>query len=126
MPQARFRTSRRYPLAVCARRRGSILRSHGVLHATSSGMPLALFGIVAVLVARFATVGVHAGADALPRTTPEAVGLSSAALQRATGLLEQFVADRRIAGAVAAVARRGQLAYLQAVGVQDVESRAPM
>jgi CubicO group peptidase (beta-lactamase class C family) len=62
----------------------------------------------------------------LPRTRPESVGLSSASLDQATALLRQFVADRKVAGAVAAVARRGQVAYLEALGVQDLETRAPM
>src|SRR5882672_6303899 len=66
------------------------------------------------------------GADALPRATPESVGLSSSRLRQATDLLRQFVAERKIAGAVAAVARNGQLAYLDAVGAQDLETRAPM
>ena len=61
-----------------------------------------------------------------PRSTPESVGLSSERLAEATKLLEQFVADRKIAGAVAAVARQGKIAYLQAVGVQDLATRAPM
>ena len=66
------------------------------------------------------------GVDALPRAAPESVGLSSPRLQEATDLLRQFVAERTIAGAVAAVARNGQLAYLDAVGIQDLETRAPM
>ena len=41
-------------------------------------------------------------------------------------MLNRFVAEKKIAGAVAAVARRGKLAYLEAVGVQDLETRAPM
>jgi len=64
--------------------------------------------------------------DPLPRSTPEAIGLSATTLREATGLLNQFVADRKIAGAVAAVARHGKVAYLEAAGVQDLESRAPM
>ncbi len=32
----------------------------------------------------------------------------------------------KIAGAVAAVARHGKVAYLEAVGVQDLQTRAPM
>ena len=66
------------------------------------------------------------GAEPFPRATPESVGLNAAKLQEATDLMNRFVAEKRIAGAVAAVARRGKLAYLQAVGVQDLESRAPM
>jgi CubicO group peptidase (beta-lactamase class C family) len=61
-----------------------------------------------------------------PRSRPESVGLSSERLAEATRLLEQFVADRKIAGAVGAVARLGEMAYLQAVGVQDLATRAPM
>ena len=69
---------------------------------------------------------VLSGQPSLPRAAPESVGLSSATLREATALVQQFVADRKIAGAVAAVARKGQLAYLEAVGVQDLESKAPM
>ena len=36
------------------------------------------------------------------------------------------MAEQTIAGAVAAVARNGKLAYLEAVGVQDLATRAPM
>ena len=65
-------------------------------------------------------------AGARPRATPESVGLSSPRLRQATDLLRQYVADRKMAGAVAAVARQGKLAYLEPVGVQDLATRAPM
>jgi CubicO group peptidase (beta-lactamase class C family) len=65
-------------------------------------------------------------AEPLPRATPESAGINAARLQEATALLRQHVADGKIAGAVGAVARRGKLVYLEAVGVQDLESRAPM
>lgn len=64
--------------------------------------------------------------DPLPRVVPETVGVSSAGLQQATALLDRFVAEQKVAGAVAAVARRGRLVYLEARGVQDIDSRAPM
>ena len=67
-----------------------------------------------------------AGPDALPRAAPDAVGLSAAKLGEATDLLKRYVAERKIAGAVAAIARNGKLAYLEPVGVQDLETRAPM
>jgi len=57
---------------------------------------------------------------------PAALGLDPAKLEEATALLRQLAADRKIAGAVAAVARKGQLAYLEAAGVQDLETKAPM
>jgi CubicO group peptidase (beta-lactamase class C family) len=62
----------------------------------------------------------------LPRATPESVGMSGERLQAATALLRQFVADRKIVGAVAAVARRGKVIYLEPVGLQSLESKAPM
>jgi len=62
----------------------------------------------------------------LLRATPEAMGMSGERLQNATALLRQFVADRKIAGGVAAVARRGKIVYLEPVGLQSLETRAPM
>ena len=64
--------------------------------------------------------------SSLPRAAPENVGLSPVRLREATELLNQFVLERKISGAVAAVARRGRLAYLEAVGLQDLDARAPM
>lgn len=62
----------------------------------------------------------------LAPASPASLGLAPDALADATALLEQFVADGRIAGGVAAIARHGQLGYLKAVGVQDLTARAPM
>jgi CubicO group peptidase (beta-lactamase class C family) len=62
----------------------------------------------------------------IPRATPAAAGLAAAPLREATELLTRFVAERKIAGAVAAVARNGRIAYLEPVGVQELETRAPM
>jgi CubicO group peptidase (beta-lactamase class C family) len=61
-----------------------------------------------------------------PRATPDAVGLSAERLQNATAVLRQAVADRKIAGAVALVARHGKIAYLEPVGLQSLETHAPM
>ncbi|MBP7776533.1 MAG: beta-lactamase family protein [Acidobacteria bacterium] len=67
-----------------------------------------------------------AGQRPLPESPPAAIGLDPDALAEATALLEQFVVDGRIAGGVAAIARRGHVGYLKAVGVQDRTSKAPM
>ena len=61
-----------------------------------------------------------------PRISPEAAGPSPVRLREATDFLNRYVAEQRIAGAVAAVARRGRVGYLEAVGVQDLQTRAPM
>jgi CubicO group peptidase (beta-lactamase class C family) len=52
--------------------------------------------------------------------------MSAEKLQQVTALLRQFVADRRISGAVAAVARRGKIVYLEPVGLQSYDTRTPM
>ncbi len=64
--------------------------------------------------------------EALPRAEPGEVGFRSDGLAEATELLDAFVREGKIAGAVAGVARHGRLAYLEAVGYQDLETRAPM
>lgn len=66
------------------------------------------------------------GRQGLPAARPEAVGLDATALADATALLRQAVDDGLVAGAVAAVARRGSVGYLEAVGVQDLGTRTPM
>lgn len=73
-------------------------------------------------------LGAALGAQArpTPRATPDSVGLSAERLQQATAVLRQSVGDRKIAGAVALVARQGKIAYLEPVGLQNIESRTPM
>jgi CubicO group peptidase (beta-lactamase class C family) len=58
--------------------------------------------------------------------TPQSVGLSSERLQRVHELVERNIAAGEIAGAVTLVARNGQVAYLEAQGVMDLESKRPM
>jgi CubicO group peptidase (beta-lactamase class C family) len=82
--------------------------------------------IPAVAILAMVVVTVLQAAPALPRATPGAVGMSTERLQQATAVLRQFVVDRKIAGGVAAVARRGKLIYLEPFGLQSFESRTPM
>jgi CubicO group peptidase (beta-lactamase class C family) len=65
-------------------------------------------------------------AQGLPRAAPASVGLGEDRLREATHVITQFVTEQTIAGAVAAVARRGRLVYFETAGVQDLESKAPM
>ncbi|MDP1571195.1 MAG: serine hydrolase domain-containing protein [Vicinamibacterales bacterium] len=80
----------------------------------------------ALLLASLLIVTSAQSPDPLPRVAPDVVGLSAERLDEATALLRQFVDEGKVAGVVAGVARRGQLAYLEAAGVQSLESRAPM
>jgi CubicO group peptidase (beta-lactamase class C family) len=78
------------------------------------------------VVAALTTVTVLQGRQSVPRVAPASVGLDAAALGEATSLLRRFVDERKIAGAVALVARHGKIAYLESVGGQDLTTRAPM
>jgi CubicO group peptidase (beta-lactamase class C family) len=57
---------------------------------------------------------------------PEDVGLSSERLQRVTQMIQRRIAAGDLAGAVTIVARKGRVAYLNAQGVMDLESKQPM
>ncbi|WP_034386614.1 serine hydrolase domain-containing protein [Comamonas composti] len=58
--------------------------------------------------------------------TPESQGLCSQRLERLSERLSRGVADREIPGALALVARRGQLAYLQSFGLLNPAQNLPM
>jgi CubicO group peptidase (beta-lactamase class C family) len=62
----------------------------------------------------------------LPRATPEDIGLSTAGLARLGRVMQDEVQRGRVPGAVALVARRGQLAYYESFGQRDPVSGAPM
>ena len=66
------------------------------------------------------------GGTSLGAGTPEAVGMSSARLQRVTDGFKAEVAAGRLPGFVIAVARRGQVVYHEAAGSQDVTTQVPM
>ena len=57
---------------------------------------------------------------------PQSVGLSPERLQRIHELVQRQVDAGGIAGAVTLVARNGQVAYLEAQGVINLESKQPM
>lgn len=57
---------------------------------------------------------------------PTALGLSGVYLDSIGVVLDQYVGDGLLAGAVVGVSRHGRVAWLDASGVQDLESAAPM
>ncbi len=67
-----------------------------------------------------------ASAQQLPTAKPESVGLSSERLERIATAVQRSVDDKRIAGAVTLVARRGRVAWLKAQGMLDREASKPM
>lgn len=73
-----------------------------------------------------AAQGARSGRAALPAATPEAVGMSSARLQRIRAALDREIDGDRIPGAVVAVARHGQLVYYESFGYLDKVAGTPM
>jgi len=67
-----------------------------------------------------------AWAGPIPVVAPEEVGLSSEGLERIDAAMQQLVAEERVAGVVAAIARRGKIAYFGTLGVRDVDAGKPM
>lgn len=62
----------------------------------------------------------------LPMAAPEKVGLSPQRLERIATVMERFVGQGTIAGAITLIARKGRIAHLQCFGMMDVASRTPM
>jgi CubicO group peptidase (beta-lactamase class C family) len=80
------------------------------------------FCILAVLIG----VTLPALAADLPKARPETVGLSTARLGRIGEVMQRYVEEGRLGGAVTLVARNGKVAYLQAFGKLDPASGTAM
>lgn len=84
--------------------------------------PFVLLLLALLCHASAAAQGVH---TLVPGARPEAVGLSSVRLARIDTLIAGLVARQEIPGAVALIARYGEVAYLKVWGYRDTETRAP-
>jgi CubicO group peptidase (beta-lactamase class C family) len=84
----------------------------------------ALIATGALIATAFHVTGL--GAAPLEHARPDSVGMDAERLERLDGVLEQYVENDQIAGAVALVARRGRIVYLNAVGERDREARSEM
>lgn len=60
-------------------------------------------------------------ASSIELVKPESVGLSTVRLKRMDALIDQHVSERKIAGAVTLIARKGKIAYLNATGLADTD-----
>lgn len=65
-------------------------------------------------------------AQEIPQAIPSDVGMSPERLEQVTNMLQSYVDDERLPGAVTMVLRRGSVVYAEAVGSRDLEARAPM
>jgi CubicO group peptidase (beta-lactamase class C family) len=62
----------------------------------------------------------------VPGAEPEALGLSAERLARVDRVLQGYVNENKLAGAVVLVGRNGKIGWLRAFGNADIENRRPM
>jgi len=74
----------------------------------------------------FFVLNLLALAQDLPAAKPETVGLSSERLERIASVVQHDIDDKRVAGAVTLVVRRGKVAWFKAQGMSDREAAKPM
>ena len=84
------------------------------------------FPIRAVAVTALAVFATASFAQALPKATPESVGMSSERLKKITAVMQQEVTDKKLPGAVVMIARKGKLVYSEAFGSLNNQAGAPM
>jgi CubicO group peptidase (beta-lactamase class C family) len=73
-----------------------------------------------------ALLALAARADALPRGSPESVGMSAQRLARLSQALKAEVDQGKLPGVVMMIARRGKVVYAESFGFQDKGSGKPM
>ena len=62
----------------------------------------------------------------LPRAVPEEVGMSAARLERIAPVMQRWVDNGKIPGALTMIARAGKLVHFEKVGMQDIASATPI
>ena len=62
----------------------------------------------------------------LPVAKPEEVGMSSAKLATVDDILKGFIAEKKLAGCIVAIARKGKVVHFGTYGKMDVERDKPM
>jgi CubicO group peptidase (beta-lactamase class C family) len=62
----------------------------------------------------------------MPTVAPEEVGLSSTRIANIRAAMNQYVAEKKIPGAIGLIARHGKIAYQETFGMADIEASKPM
>ncbi|WP_247237404.1 serine hydrolase [Telluribacter sp. SYSU D00476] len=65
-------------------------------------------------------------AQTLTEASPESVGMSTERLQRIESVVQDYVNQQRIAGAVALVVRNGKIVYYKGIGYDDMDTKSPL
>ena len=65
-------------------------------------------------------------ADELPKALPEDVSMSSEELKKVDHVIQKFINDKELAGAVTIIARKEKVIYFSAQGMQDISAAKKM
>ncbi|HUU89916.1 MAG TPA: serine hydrolase domain-containing protein [Phycisphaerae bacterium] len=65
-------------------------------------------------------------AGEIPQAKPEAVGMSGERLAEVTSKVQKMVDDRKIAGAITMVARRGKIVHFETYGLREIDEKKPV
>jgi CubicO group peptidase (beta-lactamase class C family) len=102
---------------------GDILAGRKLMHRFVVLAAIACHGL---LLSACANSAPQSAAPKNPQTSPAAEAISQERLRRIDGLLDQYVEEKKIAGAVVKILRDGQPIYERVAGWSDRESRRPM
>ena len=94
--------------------------------AAQAAAPAASTSAPATPARRPAAAAPAGAALSFPPASPEALGLSPKGLARITAMVQGFIDQKRVAGAVTLILRDGKIAYTSALGSADVEQAVPM
>jgi CubicO group peptidase (beta-lactamase class C family) len=89
-------------------------------------LPALVLGIGLLPAGPASAQGHHGLARDLGHADPAVVGLSAERLERLDAGMQRMVDEGKLAGVVTMLARNGKIAFVDSVGVQDVESETPM
>ncbi|MGQ9505588.1 MAG: serine hydrolase domain-containing protein [Thermogutta sp.] len=93
------------------------------LSATSRGVTLWAWFLLSV--AAFSPAWGESS-DCLQFASPDEVGMKAETLAKIPARLQEFVANREIAGSVTLIARNGRIVHWEATGWADIENQRPM
>ena len=68
----------------------------------------------------------HSPATEIPRAKPETVGMSAGKLEKVRSEVQKLVDERKIAGAITMVARKGKVVHFEAYGMRDIDEKEPL
>lgn len=65
-------------------------------------------------------------AKEIPAAAPSEVGMSAKQLTKVDAVMNKFVTEKKLAGGIVAIARKGKIVHFKSYGLMDIEAEKPM